>query len=52
MYITNKGTRMKIMTLRMDEKIFEEIKAIAAAEDRSVNKAIVQAIKQYIKENK
>ena len=43
---------MKTLSLRLEDHIYEDIKAIAEAEDRSINKAIIQAVKKYIKENK
>jgi len=40
---------MKVLSLRLDDAVYEELKKKAAEDDRSINKAIVYAIKQYIK---
>ena len=40
------------MTIRIDEELLKQIKALAEAEDRSVNKTVVQALKKYVQENK
>ncbi len=48
----NKREIMKTLSLRLDDEVYEAIKEIAEKEDRSINKAIAQAIKKYIKDNK
>ena len=40
---------MKSLTLRLDDEVYEAIKKHAKEDDRSINAAIVRAIKQYIK---
>jgi len=42
----------KAMSIRIDEKLLQEIKAIAKKQERSTNSAIVLAIKKYIEDNK
>jgi hypothetical protein len=46
------GTEMKVISLRIDSKLFDEIRTLADFEDRSINRTIVQAIKSYIKNSK
>lgn len=40
---------MKALTLRLDDEIYEELKKVAENEDRSINNAIIQAIRDYLK---
>lgn len=45
-------TPRKSTMLRMEEELFEELKALAEAEGRSINNTVIQAIKKYIKDSK
>ncbi len=43
---------MKTLTLRLDEKLHTALVKVATDDGRSINGAIVQAIKKYVEENK
>ena len=44
----NKGVNMKSLTLRLDDELYEALKKYAEAEDRSINKTIIYAIKKLV----
>ena len=41
---------MKSLVLRIEDDLHEKLKKVAAEEDRSLNKTIIRAIKEYLQD--